>query len=543
MSSSSSTDRIAGNFPVVWDDPSDAERTWRLDRLHHPDPIAPLDFWLFEEVVLNGILEAGRAYGDVQDFRVRRINTYLFVSAIPSSDAPGPEAQRKVIEATITVRSFWEDTIYPEIQDHLRWWASVDLLSLSNEGLLEHLAETVERARRVWVLHFLVTRPTFTSIVELTDLYLDVCGGTDLDAFELIQGFGNKTVEAGRALWRMSRSAAEDPAVRSAVEAGALDTLEGTEWLAGFRDFLDTYGRRSNGFGIAYRSWIEDPSPALDNVRRFMSQPEDPYANLEQLAAAREAAVAAARKRFAEAPEDKRRRFETLLPAAQAAIVITEDHGFYIDFATNYEIRRVFVEAGRRLAEAGALVDPDDVGMLELDEIVEAMRDPSTARLRVLVGTRREEMERFGAVHPPEFLGARRPEGPPSNDPRARFARRFYGPADAGLSDGLLRGAPGAPGTTRGVARLVLDLGSADKLAPGEILVTRTTSPAWTPLFAVAGAVVTDGGGALSHCAIVAREYGIPAVVGTMTGTVAISDGQLIEVDGNEGVVRPINGG
>ena len=85
---------------------------------------------------------------------------------------------------------------------------------------------------------------------------------------------------------------------------------------------------------------------------------------------------------------------------------------------------------------------------------------------------------------------------------------------------------------------MILTLEEVDKLAPGEILVTYATAPPWTPLFAVAGAVVTDSGGALSHCAIVAREYGIPAVTGTKTGTAAIEDGMLLPVDGTEGLVR-----
>jgi pyruvate,water dikinase len=99
-------------------------------------------------------------------------------------------------------------------------------------------------------------------------------------------------------------------------------------------------------------------------------------------------------------------------------------------------------------------------------------------------------------------------------------------------------GAPGSSGRVTGVARVVASLAEASRLAPGDVLVAATTAPPWTPLFALVGAVVTDAGGILSHSAVVAREYAIPAVVGAGTATVTIRDGDLVEVDGDAGTVR-----
>ncbi len=104
----------------------------------------------------------------------------------------------------------------------------------------------------------------------------------------------------------------------------------------------------------------------------------------------------------------------------------------------------------------------------------------------------------------------------------------------------MLQGTSGSPGTARGPARVVRSLAEAGRLQPGDVLVAETTAPPWTPLFATAAAIVTDTGGVLSHCAVVAREYGIPAVVGTGAATATIEDGQLIEVDGDAGLVRLI---
>ncbi len=104
------------------------------------------------------------------------------------------------------------------------------------------------------------------------------------------------------------------------------------------------------------------------------------------------------------------------------------------------------------------------------------------------------------------------------------------------------KGQVGLPSVARGIARVICTLAEAGKLQPGDVLVTKMTMPPWTPLFATAAAVVTDTGGVLSHCAIVAREYHIPAVVGTGKATKTLHDGQLLEVDGDAGVVRVLDG-
>ncbi|MCH8949808.1 MAG: hypothetical protein IIB87_05475, partial [Chloroflexi bacterium] len=119
---------------------------------------------------------------------------------------------------------------------------------------------------------------------------------------------------------------------------------------------------------------------------------------------------------------------------------------------------------------------------------------------------------------------------------------RFSGLPPAQSEDpSVLNGNACAPGKVTGTAKVVPSLAEAAKLKPGDILVAPATMPAWTPLFASIAAVVTDAGGVLSHAAIVAREYGIPAVLGTGSATRTIQDGQIIEVDGDEGVVRIVS--
>ena len=157
--------------------------------------------------------------------------------------------------------------------------------------------------------------------------------------------------------------------------------------------------------------------------------------------------------------------------------------------------------------------------------------------LQALITERKAELERHSAIAPPMPLST--DYGPPPDSPLSRSLSKFFStPVAPAEEEGSLNGHPGSPGKIQGTAKVIGSLAEAAKLEQDDILVTGTTSPPWTPLFAIAGAIVTDTGGILSHCAVVAREYRIPAVVGTGAATQMISDGQLLEVDGDGGTVR-----
>ena len=225
-----------------------------------------------------------------------------------------------------------------------------------------------------------------------------------------------------------------------------------------------------------------------------------------------------------------------MLAAAQSGLVISEDHNFYIDNMSIHHLRAVLLEAGRRLAGDGTIVAADDVFMLTPDELRSALEAPG-ADLRAVVEQRLAALAEQRTITPPPVLGAI-PTAPPPDDPFTRFALKFNGAPPVPAAAGELRGSPGSAGTVRGRARIIHSIAESGRIEPGDILVAETTAPPWTPLFAIVGAVVTDTGGVLSHCAVVAREYGIPAVVGTGMASAVISDGQMLEIDGDAGIVR-----
>jgi pyruvate,water dikinase len=543
------------DFPVRWENPDDARLSWRQDRMHTPDPVLPMEqtFW---DLVYAGFNRAAEAYELPGRLRIRCINTYLYMAMTPvvppeRMEAQGRRAERRIDEAMARLREAWTGEWLPEIRAHLDAWSAFDLRGASMASLLAHLEETLGRVLRLWDLHFRIVLPSYLAMSQFDDLYRDLFGADEaFGSYRLLQGFDNLTLGAGRALWELSRRALVSTEVRRIVEEHAAEdvmaALDGTPAGRAFQEelraYLSRYGLRSDRWGLRRPSWIEDPTPAIRTLKEYMASPRpDPRTDQAALAAERDRAVADARARLATYPRPIVERFEFLLAAAQEGVVLSEDHGFWIDFASTYRVRQVILEFGRRLVEAGAIDRPADVLYLTLDELRSAAAASPAGDSRAVVAPRQGEVERFGAVTPPAALGA--DGGPPPDDPMGRFFAKFWGgPAPASDRPDLLKGNAGSPGTVRGPAKVVRSLDEAGKLAQGDILVAETTAPAWTPLFATAAGIVTDTGGILSHCAVVAREYRIPAVVGTDLATATIRDGQIVEVDGDVGVVRILPG-
>ena len=200
------------------------------------------------------------------------------------------------------------------------------------------------------------------------------------------------------------------------------------------------------------------------------------------------------------------------------------------------------MEFGGRLAQDGTIKSASDVFYLTPDELQNG-RDVPVKRL---VQERKAEMERFSHVTPPPKVGSMPAFEMTDGGTLMRVMSKgeMGAPNTSPREANEVKGIAGSAGVVRGTTRLIHSLAEAGKLQPGDVLVAKFTLPApWTPLFATASAVVTDSGGVLSHSAVVAREYHIPAVVGTDYATSTFHDGQLVEVDGNAGTVRVVVGG
>lgn len=543
------------DFPVVWENPDDERLFWTRDAMHFPEPVNELeDEFLTRLAQENGFARACEVYDLPFRLRPIRINHYLYTAVAPvmappgELEAMGERSREKLGDAMARLGERWAGEFLPEIRQYLEDWDRFDLRSASMPELLAHLDETVAKFRRLWEIHFTLAFPMLMSMSMFEEFYGDLFGSDGaFDAYRLLQGLDNKTVETGRELWRLSRRALERPEVRKALEEKAAadvvsslrGSAEGRAFLTELHAYLDEYGQRGDMWGVSYPTWAEDPTPVIKMLKDYVSQSGGgPEEELASLSAEREQLLAETRERLGSYPQAVRDEFEFLLKAAQEGMVLSEDHGFWIDFGSTARVRKLVMEFGRRFAEAGIIERADDVFHLNLDEVRETAAELPNLDRRGLVAQRKDELERFRKIQSPPALGTP-PPGPPPDNPFNRTMMKFFGgPPQPPGEPGVLQGNPGSPGVVQGRARVLRSLSETDRLQEGEVLVAETTAPAWTPLFATAAAVVTDTGGILSHCAVVAREYRIPAVVGTGGATATIKSGQRIEVDGDAGIVR-----
>ncbi len=540
--------------PFTLADPADEALFFQQDKMHFPDPLAPMELAMIERAVGHGFSHGARAYdAPIARVEVRAVNGYEYQSFVPMTGTPeqmaaqGALAEAAVRGAIGRLDELWSEQILPEVREHLGFWDTFDLAGATRDAFAAHVAETWDRLERVWELHFETVLPAYIAVSEFDELYRGLFAAAGpLDSYRLLEGLPNMTVEVGQALWRLSRVALASREVRDVltsrpaaeVPAALYASVAGRAFLADLEAYVDRYGRRADKWTIVAPSWTEDPTPVIERLQDFVQRPESdaPAVTTQSAAAAREQAIAEARDGLRDYPAQIAGQFEGMLAAAQAGLVISEDHNFWIDNMSIHHLRAVLLEAGRRLVADGAIVARDDVFMLTPAELQDALRSPG-AHLLPIVAERLVAIAHQRTLTPPPVLGAI-PTEPPPDDPFTRFAMKFDGTPVAAQNEREVRGSAGSSGSVRGTARVIHSISEAGRIEPGDILVAETTAPPWTPLFATVAAVVTDTGGVLSHCAVVAREYGIPAVVGTGAATTVIADGMTIEVDGDAGIVR-----
>jgi pyruvate,water dikinase len=216
---------------------------------------------------------------------------------------------------------------------------------------------------------------------------------------------------------------------------------------------------------------------------------------------------------------------------------LTPDHHFFIDQGANAHLRLVLVAIGRKLVASGVIDAPDDVVFLRYNELRALIGDQAVIDARATVAARKAERERAYSFRPPAWIGtATESQLAFPYLTNWGFPEKFY-KKDSGIA-GQVRGIGGSPGVVEGIARVVLREDQFDEVRAGDVLVCHMTNPAWVVLFTKIAALVTNAGGLTAHPAVLSREFGIPAVVGTQDGTRSIGTGDRVRVDGLTGVVE-----
>jgi pyruvate,water dikinase len=350
--------------------------------------------------------------------------------------------------------------------------------------------------------------------------------------------------------------AVAEAADEEALRAALVGSEAGRRWLADFDETKDPWFCISNGTGLYHhhRSWIDDtrlPISAMGSYVRKLEAGEDISRPFAAVLAERERITAEHRALL---PEETRQAFDEQLALARTVFPLIENHNFYCEHRYFTLFWNKVREFGALLTRHAFLADQEDVFYLRHDEVREALEELrmhwSSGGVGALRGpgywppvvTRRRSIhEAMSEWVPPPALG-RVPEA--ITDPIAvmlwgmtdRHIQEWLASSDD-AGESMLTGFAASPGVAEGPARVIHRADQIGVIEQGEVLVAPATSPSWTPVFGKIAAAVLDSGGIMSHAAIVAREYGLPAVVGTGTGTKRIKTGDRLRVDADSGVV------
>jgi phosphohistidine swiveling domain-containing protein len=310
----------------------------------------------------------------------------------------------------------------------------------------------------------------------------------------------------------------------------------GKQWIKRFQELVRDYGWiRRRGMEIITPSWWEDNTLPLIEIKRYVDQGKGTSSDTKMRPELEKRRKELEQELLNRAPKEERETFQRLLACSQASHVFSEEHTMYVEMKGFTSVRLAALEFGRRFTKKGIIDGTDDIFFLHHEEILHSGIIQDRCDVRSLVGKRKQERNEYRKLEGtlPFVLGD------PTKLPELVDADVVFSvsvappiarPEDVGAS---LVGCAGAPGVVEGIACVVSGEEEMDRVKPGTILVAPATTASWTPLFNVIKGVITDGGGYLTHALIVAREFGIPAVVGTQEATKKIRTGQRVRVDGN----------
>ena len=521
-----------------------------------PDPLTPLFGTLGKRIINRETRQLfSRLTGDTAawpEHMFITINDYAYLNGITSRRQRWLMAKMMI---SMTRKAFtqgeaeWREVALPKYRRLVEKWRQRPVQEMSPQDLVDGVCQIMSQAANYYTtLQSGILAASMSSEAVFTGFYSRLVQREgDPPAMVFLLGFDNKAIETDKETFNLAGWCRSQPQLaaylgRTAVSQLALDltlpagpaevpTDQWQTWRHRFAALLNRYAGGIYNLDFACPTPVEDPALLLESCKLYLNgQIRNPHQRQEEAAAQREAAAAAVLSRLKGV---RRRLFRRLLRWAQSAVPLRED--CLADLGLGYPLlRSMLLELGGRLAQAGAIADANDIFWLTSDELEHAVAvlsdgDP-LASYAAEVGQRMKRWHAERELTPPSVL-------PPGKKFMGLDPEKFT-PAGTSSGDGdFIKGSGTSPGKITAVARVVHGPDDFDQLHPGEILVAAITTPAWTPLFAMASGVVTDVGGPLSHGSIVAREYGIPAVLGTGVATRRIKDGQRITVNGSTGIV------
>jgi pyruvate,water dikinase len=544
--------------PLEWKVPREGGRYFRTSVAELlPEPLSPLfatlALPLWNEATLKIMAQAMGL--DRDSFALLTIHGYAYYELALTARQSArllftiTVRGRRMVGMLRTARTRWADEAHPRYASVTNEWTGRDLAATPALELLAGAHRVVEAAASYYVSVQLVLAVANLSEAIFTSVYNRLIKRkSGPPALTFLLGFDSTPIRAEKslydlAMWARSedelagylaRACGKDIAAAYESPSAPIAGVESWREFSGrFTEHLNRFGHTVYDLDFARSVPAEAPAPLLETLKYFVAgQGRNPYQRQAAATAAREQAAESLLARLSGL---RLRLFQRVLGWAQRSAPLREDA--LADVGLGWPVlRRILREAGRRMAAAGAIAECDEVFWLKWEEAEAAARLLDAGQpaedYRRAIAKRRETWRREHGVTPPVALpvkGGARILG-------LDFSR-WMPVRTSQAASGAIRGIGASPGRVTGPACVIHGPEEFGRMRPGDILVASITTPAWTPLFAMASGIVTDVGGPLSHSSIVAREYGVPAVLGTGVATHRIRGGQHITVDGDAGVV------
>ena len=562
------------SFPVAWDSEVERDFFWVYDDLHCPHPVRPMIFdiggwWLSCDHMF-------RRFGTpfAVDWLAKNVNGYVYTTPIPPDPALridateysaryGARVPRDATFATTmgayldTVlpvygeqfADWWRDRLRPEMERNFAYLEGRldDEARMSLAELACLLEDAIDIHDRHWKIHWMLNFAQLSATLDLRAVMQRTRGSVDEVLLGRLQNSASdRNWDSIEALWQMKNEVRDDTELRrafatdeSARIVGALQATDrGRRFIA---ERIEPYQREFGWHAVWSHEFIfptvrEQMQPVVELVRGYL---ETDYDYPSAMAAMRLDIEAASKEVLAglsgEALEEMRAANAVNLRMAP----LTPDHHFYIDQGANAHLRLVLIALGRKLVGMGRLDQPDDVMFLRYNELRSLIGDAAAIDARGVVAVERAKRAAAERLRPRDWIGTVTPSqlafpylvnwGYPD---------RFY--QRQSKDERNVTGLGASPGVVEGIARVVRTIDEFDQVREGDILVCQMTNPAWVVLFTKIAGLVTDTGGTTSHPAVLAREFGIPAVIGTSVATQRIVTGDRLKVDGSTGLVEII---
>jgi len=560
------------SFPVSWASELEQDFFWVYDDLHCPHPVSPMFFdiggwWLSCDHMF-------RRFGTpfAVDWLAKNVNGYVYTTPIPADptmridateysarygarvprDAYYASKMGAYLDTVLPVygeqfADWWRDRLRPEMERNFAYLEArldeADRISLAELACL--LEDAIDIHDRHWKIHWMLNFAQLSATLDLRAVMEKTRGSVDETLLGRLQNSASdRNWDSIEALWQMKNEVRDDEVLREAfapddaadIVQALRATSRGQRFIA---ERIEPYQREFGWHAVWSHEFIfptvrEQMQPVVELVRGYL---DTDYDYPSAMAAMRLDIEAAATEILAgltgEALEEMRAANAVNLRMAP----LTPDHHFYIDQGANAHMRLVLIAIGQKLVDGERLDQPDDVMFLRYNELRVLIGDPAAIDARRIVAENRVARATAEQLRPRDWIGTATPSqlafpylvnwGYPD---------RFHQMQSA--DERTVTGLGASPGIVEGIARVVRTVEEFDEVRDGDILVCQMTNPAWVVLFTKIAGLVTDTGGTTSHPAVLAREFGIPAVIGTSVATHRIVTGDRLKVDGSTGLVE-----